>query len=203
MVGAPALTALLTLPFPPRAPVPVVMPPARTPAFQPMPPLPGVMVAVDRSVAAENCPRNRPPSTSPCGAGTCGDAIGEDAGVSPHATVAGGDHSGRAISSGGVPPPRAPVPVVMPPVRMPALQPMPPLLGVMVAVGRSVAKENSPCYRPPRPPRGSVPVVMPPMRTPTFQPMPLSPEVAIDRSVAIENSQCNPPVRRYLRWFRR
>ena len=41
--------------------------------------------------------------TLPC-AGIGGDAAGEDAGVSTHATVDGGDGSGRLIDSGGVPP---------------------------------------------------------------------------------------------------
>ena len=55
MLGAPALTGPLTY----YAPVPVVMPPVGTPAFQPIPPSPGVMVAVVRSVAVE-CPPCNP-----------------------------------------------------------------------------------------------------------------------------------------------
>ena len=55
MLGAPVMTGPLTY----YAPAPVVMPPVRTPAFQPIPPSPGVMVAVVRSVAAE-CPPCNP-----------------------------------------------------------------------------------------------------------------------------------------------
>ena len=53
MLGAPALTALLTPSPPPRTLVPVFMLPVRTPAFQLMPSSPGVMVSVGQPVAAE------------------------------------------------------------------------------------------------------------------------------------------------------
>ena len=55
---APALMAMLTPPPPLRAPVPMVMRPVRTPAFQPMSPSLGLMVTVDRSIAVEYPPCN-------------------------------------------------------------------------------------------------------------------------------------------------
>ena len=82
----------------------------RTPVLLSVPPATGVGAAIATAVAEETPPdtmclahrRRRPcepPSSPPC-ASICGDVAGEDAAVSTHAIVTGGDGSGRPTSSG-------------------------------------------------------------------------------------------------------
>lgn len=117
----PPLHGALTLmamqarpPLPPRAPMPVTEQLVKTPGLLPMPPSPGVMVAVDPSVVAQllvavspsfplrivrRFSRTGTPFPS-CAPGACDGTTGGDAGAIPYATVAGGDGGDRPVDSG-------------------------------------------------------------------------------------------------------